>query len=83
MPNRWAPNSPQARAIRILEDAMGFRLKAEIHIRNVVTRMIQGARTEEEAENIAELLDARIALQDQKRYLQEFHPDALIEEETQ
>lgn len=81
MPNRWAPNSRKARAIRVLEDAMGYRLKADMHIRNVLTRMIQIARTEEEAENIHELLAARIALRDQKRRLQVFHPDALMEEE--
>ena len=82
MANRWAPNSPKAQAIRTLEDAMGCRVKAEMHIRNVLTRLIQSARTEEEAENINELLEARVALHEQILYLKEFHPDALVEEAT-
>lgn len=81
MANRWAPNSKKARAIRTLEDAMACRLAAVQHIRNVTLRMVAKARTEEEAENIKELLDARIALDDQIGYLQRFHPDALIEAE--
>jgi len=82
MANRWAPNSPKAQAIRILEDAIACRVAADAHIRNVVTRMIQQARTADEKENIDELLDARIALQEQILYLKEFHPDALTEEAT-
>jgi len=81
MGNRWAPNSAKAQAIRVLEDAIACRVAADAHIRNVVTRMIQQARTVEEKENIDELVDARIALQDQVLYLREFHPDAVIETE--
>ena len=54
---------------------MACRMCADTHIRNVVTRLIQRARTAEDKENIEELLDARIALNEQKLYLQTIHPD--------
>jgi len=78
MPNRWAPNSAEAHTVRQLEDVMASRMSAEMHIRNVVTRLIQRARTVEDKENIEELLDARIALQHQKLQLADLHPDGLI-----
>ena len=79
MPNRWAPNSAEGRTVRQLEDVMACRMSAEMHIRNVVTRLIQRARTLEDKENIQELLDARIALQHQKLQLADLHPDGLVE----
>jgi hypothetical protein len=63
--------------VRVLEDAMACRMCAETHIRNVATRLIQRARTLDDKQNVEELLDARIALQDQKRYLEQLHPDGL------
>ena len=56
---------------------MACRMSSEMHIRNVVTRLIQRARTVEDKENIEELLDARIALQHQKIQLADLHPDGL------
>ena len=71
-----AVNARDRERIR-LENGLGCLVQADVRLRAAVTRMVQAARTREEAEVIELVIEARGLVERGKLILSRLHPDTL------
>lgn len=69
------PNATEFRKRREIEQILAPLADADDRLGPVLTRMVQRARTEDEAQDIQELLTVRRKLQIAKKRIVELHPD--------
>ena len=80
MSRQRAPNGAASREVRATEDILGLLHRAEVIARALGTRMIQRARTEDEAANVRDINDVRVTIEQVRRLVVRWHPNRIEED---